>query len=244
MTLHVNGARNVDYPESTMTPTNVDPTPQGVTLSWQLDRSLTELNIGVLLPDKLNIARQIGVMAQRAPVFYFLFLVSVYVMLALTKHPIKFLNIAVLSVNYFFFYPLFAYISVYLSAISAFALSFCILGLLLWNYARILYGMRLALAAFTAYVFYLGITSIAALFPTHTGFILVIEGVALLAIAMQVLSHYRDVNWFEAFGLSAPPKAPKTSSQHIPPPLEPDFPPDDDTSQPQTESEPTGGDQA
>ncbi len=247
MTLHVNGARNVDYLVSTMTPTSVEHTSDGVTLAWHLDRSLTELNIGVLLPDKLNIARQIGVMAQRAPVFYLLFLVSVYVMLALTDQPIRFLNIVLLSVTYFFFYPLFAYLSVYLTAIPAFAVSFGILGLLLWNYAGILYGMRLALAVFAAYAFYLGVTSVAALFPTHTGVILVIEGVVLLAVAMQVLSRYRDVRWFDLFGLSAALNSPKPSRKEspktpVPPPLELDIPDEEDIP-PYTDTDQTGGNQ-
>lgn len=224
MAAHVRGARNVDYPASTMTPTSVEASPDGVTLTWQLDRSLTELNVGVLLPDKLNIARQIGVMAQRAPVFYALFLISVAALLALTRHPIKFLNIAILSVTYFFFYPLFAYLSVYLTAIPAFALSFGILGLLLWNYARILYGLRLSLAILAAYALYLGVTSVAALVPTHTGLILVIEGVVLLAVAMQVLSHFPDVKWMAAFGLSAPPKSTrKRAAQPAPAPEPPPF---------------------
>ncbi len=243
MTLHVNGARNVDYPVSTMTPTSVEHTADGITLAWRLDRSLTELNIGVLLPDKLNIARQIGVMAQRAPVFYLLFLVSVYVMLALTGQSIRFLNIAILSVTYFFFYPLFAYLSVYLTAIPAFALSFGILGLLLLNYARILYGVRLAFAVFTAYTFYLGVTSVSALFPTHTGLILVIEGVALLAVVMQVLSHYRDVKWFEVFGLTPAPKPPRTSGKiaRKTPPLDLSQLEDDETPKPRTDADQTGG---
>jgi hypothetical protein len=244
MTVQVNGARNVDYPVETMTPTSVERSADGVTLAWRLDRSLTELNIGVLLPDKLNIARQIGVMAQRAPVFYLLFLVSVYVLLALTHQPIRFLNLAILSVTYFFFYPLFAYLSVYLAAMPAFAVSFGILGLLLLNYARILYGLRLALAVFAAYAFYLGVTSVAALFPTHTGLILVLEGVALLAVAMQVLSHYRDVKWLDVFGLSAPPSAKPAGkpARRTPPPLDALLRDAEERPQPPITPDHTGGD--
>jgi len=227
MTFHVSGTRNVDYPVSTMTPTQIDRTSDGVTLTWKLDRSLTDLNVGVLLPDKLNIAQQIAVMAQRAPVFYLLFLISLYIMLILKKQPIRFLNIAVISVIYFFFYPLFAYLSVYLTPFSAFAVSFGILGLLLFNYARILYTLRMALVICAAYSFYLGITSIAALFPTHTGLILVIESVVILAIVIQVLSHYQNVRWLELFGItkaaaSKPPKSPRKPPDKpvTPPPLD------------------------
>jgi hypothetical protein len=253
LTLHVTGTRNVDYPVSTMTPTNIDRTSDGSTLTWQLDRSLTDLNIGVLLPDKLNIAKQIAVMARRAPVFYLLFLISVYIILALAKQPIRFLNIAVISVIYFFFYPLFAYLSVYLTPFPAFAVSFGVLGLLLLNYARILYTLRLALVICVAYTFYLGVTSIAALFPTHTGLILVIESVVILAIVIHVLSHYRNIHWFELFGISKEAvsrqsKTPRKPPDKLvtPPPLDmSDFLSDTDESQASsTDTEQSGGEES
>jgi hypothetical protein len=211
MTMDVLGAKNVDYPISTMTPTRTQSTANGMNMVWELDRSLTEFNIGVILPDKLNVAQQIAVMSRRAPVFFLIFLASVCVILRLCDYPLHFFKIAMLSVAYFFFYPLFAYLSVYMNIVLSFALSFGILRALIFNYARILYRLNVAVAIVLAYAFYLGITSIAALFPTHTGLILVIEGVILLAIVMQALSRYQDVKWLELFGITTPrpPKPPK-----------------------------------
>lgn len=221
------GTKAVDYPVSTMTPTKTEKTPDSTVLSWELDRSLTQSNIGVLLPDQLNIAQQIAVMAQRAPFFFLMFLVSVCFILRLSGHPLNFLKIAIISAAYFLFYPLFAYLSVYLDAWLSFGLSFGILGLLVFNYAgvaykldapRSTYNLNIAAALFLAYTFYLGITSVAALLPTYTGLILVIEGVVLLAVIMQVLPRYRDINILELFGLdwkkTKPPK-----KIVLPPPL-------------------------
>ena len=201
MTLQVSGASNVDYPVSTMTPTQTEATPEGTMLIWELDRSLTEFNIGVILPDKLNVAQQIAVMARRAPAFFLLFLASLCAILTLSENPLNFIRIAIICVAYFFFYPLFAYLSVYMHVGLSFVLSFAIPGLLIFNYSRILYNIKIATAICLAYTFYLGITSLAALFPTHTGLILVIEGVVLLAVIMQVLSRYQNVKLFELFGL-------------------------------------------
>jgi predicted tellurium resistance membrane protein TerC len=53
-----------------------------------------------------------------------------------------------------------------------------------------------------AYVFYLGITSIAALLPTYTGLILTIEGVILMGIIMQVLSRHKELKIGDFVGLS------------------------------------------
>ncbi len=202
MRLDVHGSADVDYPTSTMTPTTIDRTDKGIGLVWELDRSLSEFNIGVILPDKLNIARQIGIMSLRAPFFFLLFLGALGVILRLAGYGLHFVKIVIICVAYFFFYPLFAYLSVYMFPWLSFLLSFGILGALIFNYARIVYTLPIAGAIVTAYVFCLGITSLSALFPTHTGLILVIEGVVLLAIVMHLLPRYKDINLFELFGLS------------------------------------------
>jgi hypothetical protein len=203
LAIHVQGARNVDYPEDTMTPTNIENTPNGVTLTWELDRSLTKRNIGVVLPDKLNVSQQISVMTTRAPAFFALFLFSVLIILKLIGKAGNFAKIAVISAAYFLFYPLFAYLAMYMHVWLAFGLSFGILGLLMFNYIRIVDNLQTALAVTLAYTFYSGITSLAALFPLYTGLILVIEAVVLLAIVMQVLARYRDANLLELLGLTS-----------------------------------------
>ncbi len=200
MTMQVIGARNVDYPVSTMTPTNVETTADGATLVWTLDRSLTEFNLGVVLPDKLNVAQQISVMTRRAPAFFLLFLASVCLILKLAGRPLSLVKIGVLCAAFFLFYPLLAYLSMYMSVWLAFALAFGILGGLMFNYARIVDNLDAAFAITLAYVFYSGVTSLAALFPAYTGLILIIEAVALLAIVMHVLSRYREADLMELLG--------------------------------------------
>jgi hypothetical protein len=202
MQINVIGTQEMDYPVSTMSPTSTEPQAEGTLLTWRLDRTLTQFNIGVLLPDKLNIARQIAVMSQRAPFFYLLFLGSICLLLLLTAQELHFIKIAIISAAYFLFYPLFAYLSVYLEVVPSFALSFGILGALIFNYARIVYTLPLAAAILLAYTFYLGVTSLAALLPTYTGLILVIEGVVILAILMQVFSRYRDIKLLDLLGIA------------------------------------------
>jgi hypothetical protein len=194
MTIDVRGAKELDYAEATMPPTEpIQETPTGKTLLWKLDRTLTQFNIGVILPDKLDIEQQLSIMALRAPVFFFLFFISIIALLRLAKEPLNLLHMGIISVAYFLFYPLFAYLIMYLDLLYALGLSFGILGLLIFNYARILYGAGLAFAVLIAYTFYLGITSIAALLPTYTGVILTVEGVVLIGIIMQVLSRYKEL---------------------------------------------------
>jgi len=159
-----------------------------------MDRVLTELNIGVKLPDKINIARQIAVMSLRAPVFFIMFFVSMLILLGLNNLQLKFIPAAIISVAYFLFYPLFAYLSAYLSIILSFGLAYGILGLLIFNYARMVFNLKFGLAIWVSYTFFLGITSIAALLPTYTGLILTIEGVALLAIVMQIMPKMRNIS--------------------------------------------------
>ncbi len=201
MRVHVIGADDLDYPEFAMPATEPsETTPEGKVLTWKMDRLMTQLNIGVILPDKLDIKEQTVKMLMRAPVFFVLFLISMTTILKLSGRPLDFLPIAMFSAAYFFFYPLFAYLSEYMSVALSFLISFFIIGLLIFNYSRTLYKIRIAVAMSAAYTFCLGITTMAALLPTYTGLILIVEGVILLFIVMQVLSRFRHVS-IDLFGI-------------------------------------------
>lgn len=193
-TLRVHGAKELDYPVATMPPTEPpEDTEDGKILTWKLDRTQTQLNLGVILPDRLNVEQQLGVMSFRAPFFFLLFLVSVALIIHLAKHPPRFMPLAILSFTYFLFYPLFAYLLMYINLVLALALSFTAIGLMIFNYARLLYGVPIALAIALAYTLYGGVTTIAALLPSYTGLILTIEGVVIMGMVMQVFAHHREV---------------------------------------------------
>lgn len=201
MEITVQGAKDLDYAESTMPPTETpQERPKGKTLSWKLDRALTQSNIGVILPDKLNVSKQLNIMTYRAPAFFMLFLISLLITFILSGITPNFIQVAIISVTYCAFYPLFAYLTVYIDLIFAFMIAFGVIGLLIFNYLRILHTMRIALAVVIAYTFYLGITSIAALLPMYTGLILTIEGVILIGIIMQVLTRFKHLRLGELIG--------------------------------------------
>lgn len=205
MKIDVQGAKELDYAESTMPPTeSSQETEAGKILSWKLDKALTQLNIGVILPDKLNVEKQLSIMMYRAPVFFVLFLVSLIAIIRLSGENLNFIPIVITSIAYFFFYPLFAYLVIYMGLTLSFIISFAAIGLLILNYIRILYGIKIGLSVVTAYIFYLGITSLAALLPEYTGLILTIEAVVLMGIIMQVLSQHKHLKIDELLGLSLP----------------------------------------
>lgn len=214
----VQGAQDLDYPVATM-PTTEPPTltPEGKILRWKLDRSLTQLNIGVILPDRLNIENQLFVMSYRAPVFFVMFLLSFALILHLAGKTLHFIPVAVMSFTYFLFYPLFAYLLMYIDLTLAFLMSFFIIGLLLFNYARLLHGLTVAWGVALSYSFYLGITSVAALLPTYTGLILTLEGIALMAILMQILARHRDLHLSEVLAVFNTPSAPPAPKAPVPP---------------------------
>lgn len=193
MKVAVQGADALDYAESTMPPTQPPKeTPTGKLLTWQLDSTLSQFDIGIILPDKLNVEKQLFVMTYRAPVFFLLFLFSLLAIFFLSKKTADFTQVAAISIVYFLFYPLFAYLAAYMDVILSFAIAFAGIGLLIFNYVRTLHGFKLGIAVFTIYLFYLGVTSVAALLPTYTGLILTIEGVVLMGVIMQILSRYQD----------------------------------------------------
>jgi len=193
MKMDILGASDVDYPVSTMTPTRTEETARGKSLVWELESVMTQLNIGVVLPDRINIARQISVMTLRSPAFFLLFLGALLLIFALTAIPLNFIQVAMMSAAFFLFYPLFAYLSMYMSPVASFSLSFVVMGALIFNYARNIHGTKIAGAIGLAYTFFLGLTSLAALLPAYSGLIYVIEGVVVLAIVMHVLSRHREL---------------------------------------------------
>jgi hypothetical protein len=201
MQIDVQGAKELDYAESTMPPTeSSQETESGKILSWKLDKALTQLNIGVILPDKLNVEKQLFIMMYRAPVFFLLFLASLVAIIRLSGEKVNFIPIVITSIAYFFFYPLFAYLVMYMGLILSLSISFAVIGLLILNYIRILYGIKIGLSVFIAYIFYLGITSLAALLPEYTGLILTIEAVVLMGIIMQVLSQHKHLKLEQLLG--------------------------------------------
>lgn len=213
------GATDFDYPVSTLPATEppiLTPDGQGKILRWKLDRSLTQLNIGVILPDRLNVENQLFVMAYRAPFFYMLFLFSWALIAYLGAKKLHFIPVAITSFTYFLFYPLFAYLLMYIDLIIAFLLAFSIIGLLLFNYARLLYGIKTALGLALIYTFYLGLTSVAALLPLYTGLILTLEGIALMGILMQVLTHHRELQLRDILAVFTAPAS--DHPQQNPPP--------------------------
>ncbi len=202
--IDVQGAKELDYAESTMPPTESSvETESGRILSWKLDKALTKLNIGVILPDKLNVEKQLSIMMYRAPVFFVLFLVSLIAIIRLSGEKVNFIPIVITSIAYFFFYPLFAYLVIYMGLTLSLSIYFAVIGLLILNYMRILYGFKIGLSVFTAYIFYLGITSLAALLPEYTGLILTIEAVLLMGIIMQVLSQHKNLKIDELLGIKS-----------------------------------------
>jgi hypothetical protein len=184
----------------------LEETETGKILSWKLDKALTQLNIGVILPDKLNVEKQLSIMMYRAPVFFVLFLVSLIAIIRLSGENLNFISIVITSIAYFFFYPLFAYLVIYMGLIFSFSISFAVIGLLILNYMRILYGIKIGFSVFTAYVFYLGITSLAALLPEYTGLILTTESVLLMSVIMQILSKHKNLKIGQLLGLPSSKK--------------------------------------
>lgn len=206
--------KKLDYPESTMPPTApLDISKQGTKLIWQLDRTLTRSNIGVVLPDKLNIEKQLAIMSYRAPAFFLIFLVTLLITFVLAGQRPNFIQVAIVSVGYFMFYPLFAYLVVYINPVLALLISFSIIGFLIFNYLRNLHQIQVALAVLVAYTFCLGITTVAALLPLYTGLILTLEGVVLIAVIMQVLTKFKHLQLEQLINFSEPDNANPPASE-------------------------------
>src|SRR5579859_5619650 len=94
---------DVNYPERCLTPSKVEPTPDGsgTVLSWSLDRSVTTAGMGIALPKPEQPGEKVATVLSRSPYALMLLVVSVSLTLLLQRRrAMDFVEVSLLAAVY------------------------------------------------------------------------------------------------------------------------------------------------
>jgi hypothetical protein len=200
-----------DFPEHTISPTGGSGTKE---LEWVFTGLVTNDDIGLSMPHKLNPGPLVGRMSYFAPVSL-LFFFTVLVVLGAVKndttlHPMHYFF---LGASFFSFHLLFAYLVDHIIPEIAFIISAVASMVLVIGYLWRVVGWRFALreAGISQFLF-LVLFSYAFFFEGYTGLVVTIGAILTLAALMQITA---KVDWSEVFK-----KKEKSPRQRPPVPME------------------------
>jgi hypothetical protein len=186
-----------DFPSSMMSPTYKNKTEKGYDLIWELNKTITGKNIGLIIPNKLNPGEIITRVSFFAPVsllFFFVVLLMFSVALKINLHPMHFFFLAA---TFFSFHLMFSYFSDQINIYLSFAISAVVSLILTVTYMRLISPKKMAFVYAPVIQFiYLIIFSFSFFFDGITGIIVTVCAVITLFILMQATGR---INWDEEF---------------------------------------------
>lgn len=188
---------DIDFPEGSLSPMKKERLEGGMRLQWTADDLLTNQDMGVVMPERLNPGSLSGRITYFAPVclvFFFLIVTAISILLKINIHPMHYLFVAA---GFFAFHLLFAYLVDHLNVHLSFILSALTSVGLVTGY---LYGaLKRAFPwkiAFAAQLFYLVLFSYSFFIEGVTGLIVTIGSVVTLAVMMKLTT---GVDWDAVF---------------------------------------------
>jgi inner membrane protein involved in colicin E2 resistance len=186
-----------DFPETTLSPTEERPVPNGWELVWNYKNLVSGYTIGISMPQKLQPGPLAGRISYFAPVsllFFFFVLFTLTTIRGIELHP---MNYFFLACAFFSFHLLMAYLADHISIHIAFAICSCVSVFLVVSYLRLVVGLRFAaVEAGIAQLVYLVLFSYAFFFEGYTGLAITIGAILSLFVAMQMTGRVR---WAEKF---------------------------------------------
>ena len=194
--MHTN-FNDIDFPDSTLSPTEKVPAPDGWRLTWRYQSLLSGFDIGMGMPQKLQPGPLTGQISFFAPVSLFFFFFLIFIITTLRDIELHPMNYFFLAAAFFSFHLLLAYLADHLSIHLAFGICSAVSICLVVSYLRLVVGMRFAAveAGITQFI-YLVVFSYAFFFKGFTGLSITIGSIATLFVVMQMTGRIR---WAEKF---------------------------------------------
>jgi len=211
---------DVDFAAGTLSPTSKTPRSgqPGWQLAWHFNNLLSDSNIAVSLPAKLNPGPLVAEVSRFAPIsllFFFGVLLLVVVLKQVRLHPVHF---GMLAGAFFAFHLLFAYMVDHVPTGVAFAVSAATSVGLVVSYLRLVVGNRFALLwAGGAQLLYLVLFSLAFCWEGYTGLTITVFSILTLFVVMQLTA---KIDWFSKLGQRTPPPSAGPALQQRPAPLD------------------------
>lgn len=187
----------IDFPQGGISPTIKERTPNGWKLSWQYTDLMSDIQIGMLMPHKLNPGPFISKITLFAPVALFLFLFLMFIITIVKKINIHPMNYFFICAAFFSFHLLMAYLADHVDINLAFAVSSIVSIFLVISYMRLVAGWRFSfIETGLSQFIYLVLFSYAFFFEGYTGLAITICCIITLFIVMQFTGR---IKWDDQF---------------------------------------------
>jgi Inner membrane protein CreD len=191
----------IDFPSESLSPTTKQKTETGWQLDWKYDSLVAGVNIGMVMPQKLQPGPLAGQISYFAPISLFFFIVVVLVIALIKKIDIHPMHFFFLAAAFFAFHLLLAYLADQVSIHWAFVISAVVSIVLVVSYLRVAIGNRFAFVeAGLAQLVYLILFSYAFFFDGLTGLAITIGAILTLFVMMQLTA---KINWNDVFAKKA-----------------------------------------
>ena len=188
---------DIDFPESTLSPTEKRESGEGWELEWRYTNLLSGFQIGMDMPEKLQPGPLAGEISVFAPVSLLFFFAVIFLITTIRRIDIHPMNYFFLAAAFFSFHVLLAYLVDHVSIHVAFAIASIVSVFLVVSYLRLAVGSRFAYReAAAAQFIYLVRFSYAFFFKGFTGLAITIGSIMTLFVAMQLTGRIR---WSEVF---------------------------------------------
>ena len=185
ITIHTN-FDDIDFSEQSISPTIKTKTDNGWDLSWEYESLISGIQVGVVLPQKLNPGPFVSKISFFAPVSLFLFFFLLFIITLVKKIRIHPMNFFFLSASFFSFHLLMAYLVDLILLPVAFVISAAVSMGLVISYMRLVIGVKFALIEIGLSQFiYLVLFSSAFFLPGFTGLAITILCIVTLFALMQ-----------------------------------------------------------
>jgi inner membrane protein CreD len=185
-----------DFPQQTISASTKTSTNNGWTLEWTFNNLVSDFDIGVQMPSKLNPGPLASRMSYFAPVSLLFFFTTLIVLGAVNDRNLHPMHYFFLGASFFSFHILFAYLVDHLllelSFIIAALVSMVLVATYLYRAADRSFAVWVGIAQFVFLVLF----SYAFFFEGYTGLVITIGAILTLAIMMQLTA---KVDWAEVF---------------------------------------------
>ncbi|MCP3663394.1 MAG: cell envelope integrity protein CreD [Gammaproteobacteria bacterium] len=189
--------KDVDFPESSLSPMLHEMTEGGTHLRWQADDLITRQNVAISMPEKLNPGPLSARMSFFAPVcllFFFILITAIAILRSVNIHPMHYLFV---TAGFFAFHLLFAYLVDLVNIHLAFGVASLVSVGLVIAYLRHALGERFPWKiAGAGQIFYLVLFSYSFFLKGMTGLVVTIGSVITLAVLMYMTAR---LDWNQVF---------------------------------------------
>jgi hypothetical protein len=193
----------IDFPRGSISPDRKVRHDDGLgwKLVWDKESVVSGLNIGMLMPHRINPGPLAQAMTFHAPVSLFFFFFVMFILQVLRKIQIHPMNYFFIAASFFAFNLLFSYLVDHLDIFLAFCISSAVSIFLVASYLRIVVGLRFALVeAGISQLIYQVLFSLAHFMDGYTGLTITIGAIVTLAIVMHLTAR---TQWEHVFRLKS-----------------------------------------